>query len=132
MIIHPDFYRRTHSSQTFMNFLLTLIYEGLENKYPQFKLDTGKSNRILVTIFVFSFPQHIHTNKEASIPMSLKKIRIKKSKCRIDTYTCSGHHEKKREKKRNESIKIIDNIVHCIGKNATSSFACVCLHGVWI
>jgi len=23
-----------------MNFLLTIIYEGLENKYPQFKLDT--------------------------------------------------------------------------------------------
>ncbi|CAF1659446.1 unnamed protein product [Adineta ricciae] len=39
VIIHPDFYRRAYNSQTFMNFLLMLIYEGLENKYPQFKLD---------------------------------------------------------------------------------------------
>ncbi len=54
VIIHPDFFRRAHSSQTFMNFLLTLIYEGLETKYPQFKLDTGKLNIIsLIVFFVF-------------------------------------------------------------------------------
>ncbi|CAF5098198.1 unnamed protein product [Rotaria magnacalcarata] len=57
VIIHPDFYRRAHSSPTFMNFLLTLMYEGLESKYPQFKLDT-----------------------EASIPMSLKKNTHKEIK----------------------------------------------------
>ncbi len=39
-----------------MNFLLTLIYEGLENKYPQFKLDTGKSN------IIFHIGQHTHIN----------------------------------------------------------------------
>ena len=42
VIIHPDFFRRAQTSTTFMNFLLTLIYEGLESKYSQFKLDTGK------------------------------------------------------------------------------------------
>ena len=42
VIIHPDFYNRTQTNKTFMSFLLTLIYEGLENKYPQFKLDTGE------------------------------------------------------------------------------------------
>jgi hypothetical protein len=62
VIIHPDFFRRAHSSQTFMNFLLTLIYEGLENKYPQFKLDTGMSNIIsLIIFFRFFFGQYTHT-----------------------------------------------------------------------
>ncbi|CAF0810607.1 unnamed protein product [Adineta steineri] len=51
IIIHPDFYRRAETSETFRNFLLTLIYEGLENKYPQFKLDTGKSTIIFLTVF---------------------------------------------------------------------------------
>ena len=46
VIIHPDFYRRAYNSQTFMNFLLMLIYEGLENKYSQFKLDPSKFDRL--------------------------------------------------------------------------------------
>jgi len=46
-----------------MNFLLTLIYEGLETKYSQFKLDTGKSN--IISLIVFFFGQH--TIKEALI-----------------------------------------------------------------
>ncbi|UJR14662.1 hypothetical protein I4U23_001655 [Adineta vaga] len=44
VIIHPNFYHRAQSSPTFMNFLLMLIYEGLENKYPQFKLDPKNNN----------------------------------------------------------------------------------------
>lgn len=64
VIIHPNFFRRAHSSQTFMNFLLTLIYEGLENKYPQFKLETGKIHIISLIIFLFSFwTTHTHTIK---------------------------------------------------------------------
>ncbi|CAF3327725.1 unnamed protein product [Rotaria socialis] len=55
VIIHPDFYRRAHSSPTFMNFLLTLMYEGLESKYPQFKLDTGKSNDNFAHYIIFVF-----------------------------------------------------------------------------
>ncbi|CAF3595300.1 unnamed protein product [Rotaria sp. Silwood1] len=62
VIIHPDFFRRAHSSQTFMNFLLTLIYEGLENKYPQFKLDTGKLYMISLNVFCF-FVCTTHTYK---------------------------------------------------------------------
>lgn len=42
MIIHPNFYQRAQANKTFMSFLLTLIYEGLENKYPQYQLDTGE------------------------------------------------------------------------------------------
>lgn len=61
IIIHPDFYRRAHSSQTFMNFLLTLIYEGLENKYPQFKLDTGKID--IISLIIFFILDNIHTIK---------------------------------------------------------------------
>jgi len=40
VIIHPDFYSRAQSNKTFMSFLLTLVYEGLQNKYPQYQLDT--------------------------------------------------------------------------------------------
>jgi len=73
VIIHPDFFRRAHSSQTFMNFLLTLIYEGLENKYPQFKLDTGKSNIVSLTVF-FVWTTHIQ------IAMRFKKMTHKEIK----------------------------------------------------
>ena len=47
MIIHPDFYARAQASKTFMSFLLTLVYEGLENKYPQYQLDTGEFRSLL-------------------------------------------------------------------------------------
>jgi len=43
-----------------MNFLLTLIYEGLENKYPQFKLDTGK---VLFGSFRFFLLQTTHAHE---------------------------------------------------------------------
>ncbi|CAF0764478.1 unnamed protein product [Didymodactylos carnosus] len=41
VIIHPDYLKKARQSSTFMNFLLTLVYEGLENKFPMFKLETG-------------------------------------------------------------------------------------------
>ena len=60
VIIHPNFHQRAHTSGTFMNFLLTLIYEGLENKYPQFKLDTGK---VLFGSFRFFLLQTTHAHE---------------------------------------------------------------------
>lgn len=50
VIIHPDFYARAQSNKTFMSFLLTLVYEGLQNKYPQYQLDTGEC-QIITVIF---------------------------------------------------------------------------------
>ena len=85
-----------------MNFLLTLIYEGLENKYPQFKLDTGK---VLFGSFrfFFCFKQHTHTNKKH------RNTSFKK-KCIIDT-----------ENKQKEGIVI--TLCQCI-EDRRVLFAC--------